>query len=116
MTARERIGATLRHERPDRIPWTPNIWHWFKVNQRNHTLPDGYEDCETAVAVLKRVGADIFDRWDGGCVRETTPNIEVVEKIDGAAKTITYKTPKGELESKEIKSSAFDETMFRSRI
>ena len=33
MTGTERILATLAGERPDRVPFAPNIWQWFYVNR-----------------------------------------------------------------------------------
>jgi hypothetical protein len=66
MTGKERILAALAGERPDRVPFVPNIWQWFDVNDFNGTLPEELQGARSAVEALKRMGADVFSKFDGG--------------------------------------------------
>jgi hypothetical protein len=66
MTGQERILAALSGEMPDRVPFVPNIWQWFYVNQYNGTLPAAFEGMSDPVQALKAMGADIFSKFDGG--------------------------------------------------
>jgi len=66
MTGKERILAALAGERPDHVPFVPNIWQWFDVNDFNGTLPEELQGAQNAVEALKRMGADVFSKFDGG--------------------------------------------------
>jgi len=65
MTGKERILATLTGEKPDRVPFVPNIWQWFHVRQYNGTLPSELRDCQEPVDALRIMGADLFSKFDG---------------------------------------------------
>jgi hypothetical protein len=65
MNGKERLLATLAGEKPDRVPFAPNIWQWFHVNDYNGTLPPAIGPAASPVAVLRGMGADIFSKFDG---------------------------------------------------
>ncbi|MCP4166337.1 MAG: hypothetical protein GY759_10640 [Chloroflexi bacterium] len=65
MSGRDRILSTLTGEKPDRVPFVPNIWQWFYVNQYNQTLPSDLLACQDPVDVLRTMDADIFSKFDG---------------------------------------------------
>jgi hypothetical protein len=66
MTGKERILAALAGEKPDRVPFVPNIWQWFDVNDFNDTLPEELQGAKNAVEALRRMGADVFSKFDSG--------------------------------------------------
>jgi hypothetical protein len=66
MTGKERILATLSGRAPDRVPFVPNIWQWYHVNQYNGTLPPALAGTANPIDALKVLGADIFSKFDGG--------------------------------------------------
>jgi hypothetical protein len=66
MTGKERILAALAGEKPDRIPFVPNIWQWFDVNNFNDTLPKELQGAQNAVEALKRMEAEVFSKFEGG--------------------------------------------------
>jgi hypothetical protein len=65
MTGKERLLAALAGEKPDRVPFAPNIWQWYHVNDYNGTLPPELSHAGSPVAVLRSLGADIFSKFDG---------------------------------------------------
>ena len=65
MTGRERILAALCGQRPDRVPFVPNIWQWFHVNRGQGTLPKSLCECRDPVDALRQIGADVFSKFDG---------------------------------------------------
>jgi hypothetical protein len=65
MNGKERLLAALAGERPDRVPFAPNIWQWFHVNDYNGTLPAAISAAASPVEVLRGMGADIFSKFDG---------------------------------------------------
>ena len=65
MTGKERILAALAGEKPDRVPFVPNIWQWFYVNELQGTLPESIREAKNPVDVLRSMGADIFSKFDG---------------------------------------------------
>jgi len=65
MNGKERLLAALAGERPDRVPFAPNIWQWFHVNDYNRTRPPAIGGAATPVEVLRGLGADIFSKFDG---------------------------------------------------
>jgi len=65
MNGKQRLLAALAGERPDRVPFAPNIWQWFHVNDYNGTLPAAIGDDASPVEVLRGMGADIFSKFDG---------------------------------------------------
>ena len=70
LTGKERILTVLSGGTPDRVPFVPNIWQWFHVNQSRGTLPEELCDAATPVAALRRVGADVMSKFDGICLVE----------------------------------------------
>jgi hypothetical protein len=66
MTGKERILLALGGGTPDRVPFVPNIWQWFDVNEIDGTLPPELQGVRSATEALKRLGADIFSKFDGG--------------------------------------------------
>lgn len=71
MTGQTRILAALAGERPDRVPFVPNIWQWFYVNRSRGALPDQLSGFSDPVDVLKFMGADVFSKFDGEALTET---------------------------------------------
>jgi hypothetical protein len=66
MTGKERILAALAGEKPDRVPFVPNVWQWFDVNDFDGTLPVELQGAQNAVEALKRMGAEVFSKFDAG--------------------------------------------------
>ena len=65
MTGKERILCAMRGERPDTIPWAPNINQWFYANLFQKNLPAELAACKTPIEVKQLLGAEILTRWDG---------------------------------------------------
>ena len=64
MTGKERILAALAGEKPDRVPFAPNIWQWYHANDYNDTLAAEARASGSPVATLRAMGADIFSKFD----------------------------------------------------
>ena len=88
MTGRERILTTLEGGRPDRVPFVPNIWQWFHVNQARDTLPEILRGCRSPLAALRVIGADVMSKFDGLVLNETlsTCRLAVEFEDDGGAR------------------------------
>ena len=71
MTGKSRILAALAGEKPDRVPFVPNVWQWFYVNQARGALPDELAGFSDPVDVLRFMGADVFSKFDGLALAET---------------------------------------------
>lgn len=65
MQGKERILTTLAGELADRVPFVPNIWQWFYVNEFKGTLPASLKPYKHPVQVLRAMGADIFSKFEG---------------------------------------------------
>jgi hypothetical protein len=65
MTGKERLLCAMRGERPDTVPWAPNLHQWFYVNRLLGTLPGELRGCDSPLDVLRHLGAEILTRWDG---------------------------------------------------
>jgi hypothetical protein len=65
MTGQERLLCALNGERPDTVPWAPNLHQWFYANRLRGTLPDELRGCGSPLDVLRRLGAEILTRWEG---------------------------------------------------
>ncbi len=65
MNGKERILTTLKGELADRVPFVPNIWQWFYVNEFKNTLPASLQTYDHPVRVLRAMGADIFSKFEG---------------------------------------------------
>jgi len=64
ITGKERILATLAGEKPDRVPFAPNIWQWYYANDYNDALPAEVAGLPSPIEVLRSLGADIFSKFD----------------------------------------------------
>jgi Uroporphyrinogen decarboxylase (URO-D) len=64
MTGRERILAAFRGEKPDFVPFSPNIYQWFYYRLANGQLPAEVAQAQHPFDVLRHLGADILARWD----------------------------------------------------
>jgi len=92
MTSKQRIDAVLTGQRPDRVPWLPELNDGFirKVIRQRGPAPEGVDD---QTFVNQVIGADQLARLKA--VREQWRHVEVVE--DAEAPNTTYVTPKGQL-------------------
>lgn len=64
LTGKERILSAFRGEKPDVVPFAPNIYQWFYSRRFHHTLPAEIADAQHPFDVLRYLGADILARWD----------------------------------------------------
>jgi hypothetical protein len=64
MTGKERLLATLRGERPDTVPFAPNLYHWFYYHRARGTLPPVLYGATHPYQALRALGAEILARWD----------------------------------------------------
>jgi hypothetical protein len=87
MTGRERILATLAGHTPDRVPFVPNLWQWFHVNQASGTLPDELKHTTTPIEALRTLGADVMSKFDG---------IALVERLDTCPLTVAFEDDGGQ--------------------
>lgn len=62
MTGRERVLAMLRGEKPDRVPFCPNIGQWFDFHRHRGTLPEELQGCRDELEAMLALGCDIFSR------------------------------------------------------
>lgn len=76
MTGKDRILATLAGNRADRVPFVPNIWQWYYVNEFKGTLPQAARDCKHPIEALRILGADIFSKFEGKVGVETYRDCE----------------------------------------
>jgi hypothetical protein len=67
VTGRERILAALGGELADRVPFVPNIWQWFHVNELRGTLPEALRGCRHPIEALRVLGADVLSKFEGSC-------------------------------------------------
>jgi len=65
MTNRERIIATFKREKIDRIVWQPRIEHWYNVNKLRGTLPEKYKNMEL-IEIYDDLDASIRYTHDAG--------------------------------------------------
>ncbi|MCX6997464.1 MAG: hypothetical protein NTV49_10350 [Kiritimatiellaeota bacterium] len=88
MTGKERILTTLAGGRPDRVPFVPNIWQWFHVNQSRGTLPGALRHCRSPVETLRALGADVMSKFDGVALVETLHDCRLTVRFedDGGAR------------------------------
>jgi len=133
MTPKERILATLKGKKTDRLPFIPRLDLWYRANKRNHTLPSKYKN-----ATLRQILEDIslgfhavipdfqdlrsqdddIDRALGIYrlwfmpFRAVLQNVKRVIHHDADSTTVEYHTPKGMLRTKVI----YDESMRRAGI
>ncbi|MEI7903771.1 MAG: hypothetical protein WCK89_26325, partial [bacterium] len=70
MTGKQRILMTLAGDKPDRVPFVPNLWQWFYVHQERGTLPLALAQAQNPVEALRAIGADVMSKFDGQALRE----------------------------------------------
>ncbi len=87
ITSRDRILSALAGDKTDRLPFVPNIWQWFYVNQYNQTLPSVLRACQDPVDVLRIMGADIFSKFDGIVDRVSYKNCQHTIAFEGGLPT-----------------------------
>lgn len=110
MTFRERITATFKKERVDKVVWQPRIEHWYNVNCVRGTIPEEYKD-KTILEIYDELGAS--PRYYYGASKDiSTPetflkisykkgaDVQQVRQKDGTA--LIYKSPKEQLTAKRI--------------
>ncbi len=109
MTPRQNILAVLERRAPERAVFAPNIWQWFEYHKLHGKLHPEIADCTTQLEVIRRLGADLFSRnlltrartqWIGGHSSVRYSKVQVEEKHEGDFRTITYRTPNGDLSEK----------------
>lgn len=83
MTGKDRILATLAGERADRVPFVPNIWQWYYVNEFGGALPQAISHCRHPVEALRVLGADIFSKFEGKIGVETYRDCEYTAESAG---------------------------------
>ncbi len=83
MTGKERILAALAGGKPDRVPFVPNIWQWFHVNQARGGLPEPLRGCTDPVEVLRLLEADVFSKFDGLAAAEVLHRCERTVSFTG---------------------------------
>jgi len=64
MTGKQRILAAFHGERPDTVPFCPNLYYWFYNRLATGTLPPALEGALHPFDALRVLGADILARWD----------------------------------------------------
>ena len=64
MTGKQRILAAFHGERPDTVPFCPNLYYWFYNRLATGTLPPPLEGAQHPFDALRALGADILARWD----------------------------------------------------
>jgi hypothetical protein len=64
MTGKQRILAAFHGERPDTVPFCPNLYYWFYNRLATGTLPPALEGAQHPFDALRALGADILARWD----------------------------------------------------
>jgi hypothetical protein len=101
MTNREKILATFKREKIDRVVWQPRIEHWYNVNKKRETLPEEYRNkglieiydaLEASIryyygegAYLKisySNGADVKEEWKKNeiILRWSSPHGELIQR------------------------------------
>ena len=80
---KERILATLSGKTVDHIPFVPNIWQWFYVNQYNRTLPEEIRHTVHPVDVLRWMGADILSKFEGDVRTPTYHTCDIQVEFSG---------------------------------
>ena len=85
MTGRERVLAAFRAEKPDSVPFCPNIYYWFYHHLITGRLPADIARARHPFDVLRFLGADILARWDTQyATREYFAGGEYCEEFSGA--------------------------------
>jgi hypothetical protein len=88
MTGKERILAALAGDKADRVPFVPHIWQWFYVNEYNGTLPPEAQGATHPVDVLRRLGADIFSKFEGSARTEKLNDCSLAVSFEGKVHTL----------------------------
>ncbi len=96
MTPRQRLLATLRHGRADRIPWAPKFATWLSAHILRNDVPEMLHGCTHWHDAARRIGVDIFDKC-GAVYREVYSSTKVTEEKKDNLIVTRYRTPHGEL-------------------
>lgn len=92
MTARERVLAALYREKPDQLPWSPCVDHYFMESLPKEIQKQGF------VALAKELGFDLMLRHVPAVSIHYSGNMEKnVFWIDAHHQKTVFKTPHGEL-------------------
>lgn len=83
MTGKDRILTTLRNGHADRVPFVPNIWQWFYVNQLRKSLPPCLAAAKHPVEALRMMGADILSKFEGKVQTPVYRDCEYQSESDG---------------------------------
>ena len=85
MTGKDRILATLAGNRADRVPFVPNIWQWYYVNEFKGTLPRAasVKHCRNPIEALRALGADVFSKFEGKVSAQTYRDCEYTVESAG---------------------------------
>ncbi len=110
MTSRERILAVLRHQKPDRIPWVPNMDYWYEVNRRRDSLPKEFQEFELE-DIARNINACIWGRTYEAVYKAKRSRVKVHKKTQNGNIYTIYNTPMGSLYQKDM-VRGFGETPF----
>ena len=110
MTLRERIIATFKKEKIDRVVWQPRLEHWYNVNRVRRTTPEEYKD-KTIFEIYDDLNASpryYYGTSTDISIRETFLKIsyqkgaDVQEVEEKDVVRLIYKSPKGNLTAKRV--------------
>ena len=122
-TIRDRMIATFKGEKPDRMPYIDRLELWYKTRMRTDTLPEKYRNLSlseihrqvgigqqkfVAAYAHRLKGVDMTVSFDGQVLRrEADPVVEFFPRMDGVAiqdrtgiTDIHLSTPVGQLRMK----------------
>ena len=84
MNGRERILAALAGDKPDRVPFAPNIWQWYYANDCWGALPAEVRGLGSPVEALRSLGADILSKFDSPQPHPTYAGCRYTFEFDGS--------------------------------
>lgn len=94
MTNRERLMAAFKHEKTDRVPWSPLVDEYF-----SGSLPDmGYPPMSN-IDFGKLIGYDIMERHVNPYKWSINSNVTYHQQIRGSEAFTVYETPVGTISS-----------------
>lgn len=98
MKNRERIIATFKREKIDRIVWQPRIEHWYNVNRSRGTLPEEYKNMGL-IEIYDDLDASIRYTHDAGSFLKISyyGDIRVKEEWNSNEIIVKWVAPQGEL-------------------
>lgn len=104
MTQKQKILATVRGEKLDKLPFGARIDVWYNYHSAHGTLPKKYQGWKM-VDILRDQGAAAQYRFFS-VAKEEYRDMEVIEKHDPPYITTEYRTPVGTVAKKEILDSS----------